>query len=146
MIKVLVTKINTYPLEMPSDDHMAFLNQAHIDQILRYQKIEDAWNTLIGKWLLRCLGVSFGLNDNWLNKIQYSTYGKPFITEIMGFNISHTSHCVAVAINTKGDVGIDIETCVEMDLSDFETQFSVSEMQYITKIDSEKSHSNSVNE
>lgn len=59
--------------------------------------------------LQECL-KEIGMADPW-PQIERPAKGKPFLLghPEISFNISHSRHCVAVALNEEGEVGIDVE-------------------------------------
>ncbi|MDR2410236.1 MAG: 4'-phosphopantetheinyl transferase superfamily protein [Bacteroidales bacterium] len=66
-------------------------------------------------------------------EIDYTIYGKPYIVNVdFDFSISHSGNMSICAINTIGQIGIDIEELVTtINLCDFSLMFSPSELRTI---------------
>ncbi|HFB99331.1 MAG TPA: 4'-phosphopantetheinyl transferase superfamily protein [Phaeodactylibacter sp.] len=101
------------------------------DKALRYRRIEDTLNFVLGKLMLKKGLEEMGV-DNDLGKIQFNENGKPFLENVF-FNITHSENRVVCAITQSGEIGIDIEKEKEIDLSNFENFFTPKEWTKITE-------------
>ncbi|MEM6803628.1 MAG: 4'-phosphopantetheinyl transferase superfamily protein [Bacteroidota bacterium] len=98
---------------------------------LRYRRIEDAYNFILGRMLLQRGLKDLEINDS-IEDIKIAEDGKPFLPSVF-FNISHTSNRVVCAISQKGRIGIDIEEKKEVELKNFESWFTAKEWKAITE-------------
>ncbi len=99
----------------------------------RHQGSKTSWclSRLALRDALRELG---GIEDAHM-RLEYGEYGKPFIRDCgIGFNWSHTEGCVALALASGREVGVDIETA-RRSQADFlgiaESYFSEEERKWI---------------
>lgn len=63
--------------------------------------------------------------------------GKPFLADgpsCLDFSISHSARAVAVAVSTRGRVGLDIERVVELDPTALESAFTAPELETLTRL------------
>lgn len=95
---------------------------------------KDCINSIIGYRLLEHI-IKNKLRIKKIPRIGYAKYGKPYFKIKQGlrklyFNISHTDGCVAVAVSDS-EVGIDVETIENMDLSIEEMFLSMEERKKI---------------
>lgn len=62
----------------------------------------------------------FGLGNQVLEQIQYSSHDRPYLLSPVDFNISHTGTTVACAMANRVKIGLDIEQYSDVDFSDFQ--------------------------
>ncbi|EDP94250.1 4'-phosphopantetheinyl transferase superfamily protein [Kordia algicida OT-1] len=103
------------------------------EKIQRYKNWEDAHTSLVGKLLLIQGLKDIGLPTIDLSILKYNQYGRPYISKKIDFNISHTQTLVMCAINTNGDVGIDVEKINPIDKTDFYDCWTPKETEVIYK-------------
>jgi len=125
-------------LDQPLTDanYQRYLNQMPIpiqEKIRRYKNWEDAHTSLVGKLLLIQGLKDIGLPKTNLSTLQYNQYGRPYISKNIDFNISHSETLVMCAINTHGDVGIDVEKIIPIDKTDFYDCWTPKETEAIYK-------------
>lgn len=105
------------------------LPQSMHQRALRYRREEDAYNFILGRLLLQ-----EGLADlqiaETIADLQFEQSGKPFLASV-GFNLSHSANKVVCAISKKGHIGIDIEKKKAVELTPFESWFTVAEWKAI---------------
>lgn len=84
--------------------------------IVIQQKVEgfsfkrDAQMSLIGKLLLRKGLEEYNYSAKTvLETIQYTNYGRPYLSLPVDFNLSHSGEYIVCAITDRGKIGIDIE-------------------------------------
>lgn len=87
---------------------------------------------VLGKWLVRFFLKSKGLPNDTINRIALSSLGKPYISGISSFNISHNNDMVVCAIANRGQVGIDIEHLRSLDWQGYKDCFSLLDWQQIS--------------
>ena len=88
--------INTLPVSLRED-------------VLKYKYNRMRWMSYFGKLLL-VKGLSL-LNKSTLlkNPLQYNDYKRPFLSNTLDFNISHSGNSVVCAITNSGKVGVDVQ-------------------------------------
>ena len=102
-------------------------------KISAYKFAKDAQLCLYGKLLIRQIAREMGYPGDILPQIRYSTYSRPYVAdEAADFNTSHSGSIVAVAMSSKGRLGIDIEAIRAVELSDFKGYFPEAEFAEIT--------------
>jgi len=85
----------------------------------------------LGKLLLETAMKKAGLPGD-LNGLGVSAYGRPCWANGPDFNISHSGTRVVCVLSLQGRVGIDLELCADLSISDFESQFTALEWAAIT--------------
>jgi 4'-phosphopantetheinyl transferase len=96
----------------------------------RYHHERDQLRLLIGKLLLLKGLRDSGHGTTSLDEITYTPYRKPVLPDIK-FNISHSGNMVACAVTTLGEVGIDTEEKLGVNIPDFRKCFSEDEWSWI---------------
>ncbi|MDO6434635.1 4'-phosphopantetheinyl transferase superfamily protein [Flavitalea sp. BT771] len=97
----------------------------------RFRRWQDAHGCLLGKLLLTT-ALKVGGWPADLRHLQYTDYGRPFLSGGPDFNISHSGHRVVCILATEGGVGIDLEEIKDLNIEDFKGQFSADEWATIT--------------
>lgn len=118
----------------PGDDifscHLSKIPDEFKKKILAYRRWEDRVASLYGKLLLmrglHDLEIKVSLSD-----LKYTPFGRPFIENQPDFNISHSGNMVACAFISSGKVGLDVEEIKEIELRDFQEQFTQREWEMI---------------
>lgn len=91
-------------------------------EINAYKHWESAQASLLGKIILQYgfqkLNCNYSLND-----VQIGAKDRPFISNEIDFNISHSGEYIIVAISTNAKVGIDIEKHRELNINLFRKYF-----------------------
>lgn len=90
---------------------------------------------MIGRYLLMMSLERFGYTRAKLNSIRTSVLGRPSLDEALDFNISHSGEFVVCALGSECRLGVDVEKIVEIDIKDFEEQFSPSVLSAIQNAD-----------
>jgi len=94
-----------------------------VDEINQYKFEQQRWHTFLGKKLLE-----FALSENnfthTLSDIKYYKKEKPYLTENIDFNISHSGDYVILAFVQNNNVGIDIEKHRNIDNTLFKKYFN----------------------
>jgi 4'-phosphopantetheinyl transferase len=70
--------------------------------------------------LLRYALCRAGYPGDCLSQLQYGKYQRPYIDQVVDFNISHSGQYIVCAITHQGRVGIDVEKIKTINLSHFE--------------------------
>ncbi len=111
--------------------YFSLLPQPLQNRVVRFVKREDQVANVLGKMLLieglKMVNKSYNLSD-----LQYTRYQRPFFSQEVDFNISHSGSLVGCAIS--GDcspLGLDIEQIQTIDLDDFTEIFTLAEMAMI---------------
>lgn len=90
-------------------------------KILKKQRHEDRQAALLGRILLREGLARLGADPELVRHVQYTRFGKPFISSSLSFSISHSGRHVVCAVSRDQRVGIDLETDRSVTLADFES-------------------------
>jgi 4'-phosphopantetheinyl transferase len=117
---------NEYLLRLPSDMQK---------KITRYVRWQDRQAGLFGKILLIESLRICGYPPSVIHHLSYNPFGKPWISESIDFNISHSGDYVVCAVTNKGKVGIDIERIRAIELADFKRYMSPEEWKHIKYAD-----------
>jgi 4'-phosphopantetheinyl transferase len=98
------------------------------DKVKKYRRWEDAQLSLKGRLLL-LQGIQEVYNLDYSDqKIGYTKFNKPYFHDnSIHFNISHSGEIVICAFSKENEIGIDIEKVNDIDILDFEAQFTDSE-------------------
>lgn len=107
--------------------YLQFLPSDIQKKITRFKYREDAERSLSGNILLIRGLKLMGKTEYSLNDLQYSTFQKPFLDDVINFNISHSGQYTVCAISETSKVGIDVEEIREIPLIDFDNLFSKDE-------------------
>jgi 4'-phosphopantetheinyl transferase len=103
------------------------------DQALRYRKWQDQQRCVVGKNLLM-MGLKDIDNAAYsLHNLTYSALSRPIIDSTVDFNIAHAHDFTVCVISTTTKVGIDIEKNQTIDISDFRSQFSKTELDELSQ-------------
>ncbi|CAM1365612.1 putative phosphopantetheinyl transferase [Tenacibaculum sediminilitoris] len=132
-MRVYYTKLNQ---PLTTGNYQRYLNQMPpvIQQKIRsYKNWEDAHTSLVGKLLLIQALKDIGLPNVDLSILKYNQYGRPYISEKIDFNISHSETLVTCVINMQGSVGIDVEKIKPIDKTDFYDCWTPKETEAIYK-------------
>lgn len=135
MIKVFYTHIDKEYSPTHFDKLLNNLPNELTKKILRYKRWEDRHNGLIGKLLLKHGMQIFDLPGSSLYNLKYSDYGKPFLTNGLNFNISHSGSLVVCALSVDANLGIDVERIKTIKINDFIKQWSKEEWNSISLAD-----------
>jgi len=95
----------------------------------RYQSEQAAINYSYGRILLR-KGFEDLIEDHSLDQVMVADNGKPYHDDIF-FNISHSAYEVVCALSLDGEVGVDIEKMVPVELQNFKSSFTEKEWNII---------------
>ena len=87
-------------------------------------------NHVSGCWLIDAFLKSEGLNDFKYTNITRGTFGKPYISGMPNFNISHNNDLIIGAFSTH-EVGIDVEHARPIEWAAYEDSFSPTEWKQI---------------
>ena len=99
-----------YAQQMPADIQ---------ERIRRYRKIENKYQLLIGRLLLKHGMEQLGYTDFHLEDIIYNENNCPMWKEGVHFNIAHSGNIVACAFSDEANIGIDVEQIRPIELKDF---------------------------
>jgi len=103
------------------------------DKANKFLKWQDVQASLIGKYILAKGLMNFGFDMRALERLKYTTYGRPYLIPEIDFNISHSEGYVVCAISDELRVGIDVEQIRPVVISDFKDQFNHRELTAIMK-------------
>jgi 4'-phosphopantetheinyl transferase len=98
--------------DMPEDVFRNYLEQlppALRQDVMKYYQQIDRIRTLTGKLLLREAIGQAGLSHSLLDSMSYTNFKRPYISDELDFNITHSGLCVACAAGYGMKLGIDVE-------------------------------------
>jgi len=96
-------------------------------------KRKDRLANLFGKILLLEALQQYGFDKDCLQYLRYNEYSRPYISNDIDFNLSHSGDYVVCAISTYVKLGIDIEEVKAVDLADFEQVMTPDQWRLIRK-------------
>lgn len=99
----------------------------------KYQKEEDRLRHLSGKILLVEALKRLGYPNYSLDDLYYNEFGKPYISNLFDFNISHSGNLILCAIEQHSKLGIDIEIIKHLELDQYKDTMSYYEWQIINQ-------------
>ncbi|UII26723.1 4'-phosphopantetheinyl transferase superfamily protein [Fulvivirga maritima] len=119
---------------LSQDKFQMLLNQlpiAYHEKIMRYMMWQDKHASLYGKLLLQKGLKKFNYTKPL--QLEYSQYSRPYLPDFsnLDFNISHTKKAVACVISDKRRVGVDVEELSDINIADFERQWTEAEYRSI---------------
>lgn len=102
-------------------------------KINRYRRWQDQHASLLSYLLLRKVLMLRGYHQDYLTQLRQETHGRPFIDNIIDFNISHSGEYVVCAIASHIRLGIDIELIRPIEVMDFKNYMTSYQWQDITQ-------------
>ncbi|MEM1123192.1 MAG: 4'-phosphopantetheinyl transferase superfamily protein [Bacteroidota bacterium] len=102
-------------------------------RIQRYRKVENKYQLLMGRLLLKKGMHELGFVDFRLSDVYYDEFNCPKWSDSVYFNIAHSGNVVACAFSTTQPIGLDIEQIRPINLADFDYVLNEVDQQAITK-------------
>ena len=125
-INILFTEYD-YPIyELFLDIYKDILPNDVKEKAFKFKRWQDRQAFLIGKLLIWKGLTQFNYENDCLTRIQFNSYGKPYIDQNIFFNLSHSGQYVICAFFTE-EIGIDIEEIKEIEIDDFNKIFTEGE-------------------
>ncbi|MEO6454862.1 MAG: 4'-phosphopantetheinyl transferase superfamily protein [Ginsengibacter sp.] len=135
MVYIFYSKFSA---KLSSESYNYFLQQLPFfiqKKISNFRKWQDAYRSLLGNIIL-IKGLTFlELNLYSLSNLKYAEYQRPYLDDLIDFNISHSGEYIICAISETNKVGIDIEEICNIQISDINDQFSDHEWERILLAD-----------
>lgn len=129
---IFYSKISEFKHQNLINNYLKKFDSNYQKKILRYKNWQDFQLSLIGRILLIEFFKENNIPEDEINKIKYTSYGKPFLSnKSFYFNISHSKEIVVCAFSKKYDLGIDIEFLDNVNINDFKSQMLDSEWKRI---------------
>lgn len=97
----------------------------------KYRRWQDRDAHLVGRLMLLHGLKERGEKQDVLHQVQYSDFGKPFLSGDLEFNISHSGELVICAVADNVKVGVDIEEIRDVRLNDYAEVMSEKQWRYI---------------
>ncbi len=110
---------------------LALLTEPEKQKILKKLRQGDRQAALLGRMLLREGLARLGADPELVRHVQYTRFGKPFISASLSFSISHSGGHVVCALSRGQRVGIDLEAERSVTLADFESCMTAGQWQDI---------------
>lgn len=127
MLSVFYTKFEDRDFDLFFKNLLKKLPIEFQDKALRYVNRDDQMRSVTGRHLIAFVLKKHGYADDCLFHLKKSKYNKPFIDDMVDFNIAHSGEYVVCALNTKGKVGVDIEKIQPLDIEIFQDLFHKNE-------------------
>jgi 4'-phosphopantetheinyl transferase len=121
-INVIDVFYTTFDKEMPEylwDKYLALLPNDMADKNSKYRRWQDRHAHLFGKLLLIEGFKKYNIPSEILSYLRYNEYDRPYITDNIDFNISHSGKFIVCCMGKNVKLGIDIEECKDIDFGDF---------------------------
>jgi 4'-phosphopantetheinyl transferase len=121
MLHVYLASFNERLTERKEREFLARMPLPIVESIQRYRRWEDRQARLLGKLLLdyafqvKAAGSGFSI----LERLEYNSAGKPFVSGEPDFNISHSGEMIVLSLVDEGMTGIDIEMIRPVNFRDF---------------------------
>ncbi|WP_316835696.1 4'-phosphopantetheinyl transferase family protein [Pedobacter nutrimenti] len=96
------------------------------EEIRAYHSPQDRALKLGGRLLLKKMLEDLN-QPHSLSAMQYGRYGRPFFDGDFQFNISHSGERVVCAAQIGGELGVDLEKVIPIDLKDYINYFTKEE-------------------
>lgn len=127
MISIFYTVFNSRLSDGDFQSLLSILPQKDQDRILRFKRWQDRQIHLAGRLLLLKGLLEHGLPIGILESVKTNSYGKPFTTHNIEFSLSNSGVCAVCAITDTPQIGIDVETIKNIDISNFKSIMSLDE-------------------
>lgn len=100
-------------------DYIQHLPEPLRRKVQSFKQKKDSYRFLLGKILLKKGLEKLGYSSLTLDCLQFSKYNRPYISNDLDFNISHSGDYVLCVLSKKCRVGIDIEELNNINFSHF---------------------------
>ena len=117
------------------NNYVQFFPKAFIQKLNAFKFKADSYRYLVGKILLLKGIRQLGYTDLTLSDVCFSKYNKPYLTNGLNFNITHSENIVLCAISRDCQVGIDLEKINSIRTTGFSHCFTMRERAYIFSSD-----------
>ena len=97
----------------------------------KYRHWQDKLLHLFGKLLLIEALRQFNVDSNCLAALYYDGFGRPYVSDSIDFNISHSGAYVICAASKNIRIGLDVEIIKPVDFADFENTMTADEWKNI---------------
>lgn len=101
----------------------------------KYRRWQDQHANLFGKLLLVLALQKYGLGREILEQLRYTSHYRPFISQNIDFNISHSGRYVLCAVGINMKIGVDIEEIKPVGFENFDAVMSGKQWFEIKKAD-----------
>jgi 4'-phosphopantetheinyl transferase len=137
---VIISNTNVKNIsEITFSKYLQLLPKVMSEQVIKYRVRDDRFNSLFGKIILKkTLEEYFAFENDVLERINVTKFGKPYINSKIEFNLSHSGSYVICAISDEGPIGIDIEKMNTIDYSDFKSIMTENEWEKLKTIKNQK--------
>lgn len=102
-------------------------------KIKKFRNWQDAERSLVGNILLIRGLHSMGLTNYSLHDLQYTAFQKPYLDDLISFNITHSGNYVVCAVSKTNLVGVDVEEIKDILIDEFNNLFAKVEWDEIIK-------------
>ena len=125
MIKVYFTKNDQEWSTDRLSKMLLPLPDSILNKILVYKDRRDRQSRVLGKWLLLRLIGHFNL-ELTLADLKYTEFNKPYFSDL-SFSTAHSGEMVVCAGAINGDIGVDIEQVMPIELENYREHLTKNE-------------------
>lgn len=131
MIQITYTQISDTYTTGQWQKWLALLPTPMQQQNRRFVQWKDRLRHLFGKLLIRDILMAAGFGPDCLEQLYYNEFNRPYISEAVDFNLSHSGDIVICAFTKIGKIGVDVEQITPVDFSDFDNVMTPGQWQRI---------------
>ncbi|MBC3789461.1 4'-phosphopantetheinyl transferase family protein [Spirosoma utsteinense] len=113
-------------------NHLLKLPDFERSKVAKYHRPQDAYLSVLGKALLMKGLSNYGYDADLKANYKLTAFGRPYLLNGPGFNISHSSD-VAVCVIAENKIGVDVEKVRDIELDGFADYFSPAEWDSIQR-------------
>ena len=131
MIHIYYTVIEA---EQPNFEWIRLLDQmpqSIQERVARYRKLQNKYQLVYGRLLLKKLLLDIGAHEFDLDFVQYDAFQKPYWKKGVDFSIAHSGKVIGCALSTIGSIGLDIEQIQTIDVNNFQHILNKKDYQYL---------------
>lgn len=132
-MRVYYTEL-THPLSnFDFKRYLSLMSPSIQQKVNSFKNWQDSHTSLIGKLLLLTALEDIGYQKIELLTLTYNKYGKPFVSEEIDFNISHSETLVMCVVSEVGSIGVDVEVVKPIKKKDFYNCWTPNEAKEINR-------------
>jgi 4'-phosphopantetheinyl transferase len=132
-IEIAVARLASTPSFHQHDDLRRLLPPAEVQRISQFRYPQDVALRYLGYRVLAERLEQHGFPRTVLSSLKRTSFGRPTLDIDLDFNLSHSDDVVAVAVASRGKVGVDIERAHPVNPQDYALHLSASEMEDLTR-------------
>lgn len=130
-VKILFVSHSTQLEPAIFEYYMSLIPPGMQKPIRKFLRWQDAQLSLFGKLLLMEGLSQSGMDKALIEKVQYTSFNRPYLPGNLHFNISHSGSITVCAISNQYRLGIDVELIKQVNIEEFTDQFTIDELMQI---------------